>query len=106
MLKALEEEPEVARHARLVRAHRSLLARELKARTAKDFLSLDSGYAKLLAEARGSEIEDLAQRDYERVLTIVKQVRSQTPAPPEPAKPLKPNMPKNDRLIPGDPRYR
>lgn len=106
-LEELEKNPAVAQQARLARAHRSLLARELKARTAQDFLSLDSGYMKLLAEAKGSDIEELAQRDHRRVLTIVEQIRK-TPPPqtPEPTKPIQPDMPKNDRLIPGNPMIR
>jgi len=106
-LTQLEQTPAVAQQARLARAHRSLLARELKARTAQDFLSLDSGYMKLLAEASGSNIEELAQADHRRVLTIVDQIRKQAPPPAaEPTKPIQPDMPKNDRLIPGNPMVR
>ncbi|MBK1825401.1 alpha/beta hydrolase [Haloferula rosea] len=106
-IEELEKNPAVAKQARLARAHRSLLARELKARTAQDFLSLDSGYMKLLAEASGTDVEELAQRDHRRVLTIVEQIRKQAPAPqPKPAQPIQPDMPTNDRVIPRNPMVR
>ncbi|MEM1082993.1 MAG: hypothetical protein AAGI48_02640 [Verrucomicrobiota bacterium] len=102
----LEKLPEVAREARLQKAHRNLLGRELKMRTMQEIRSIDAAYGQLLAEAAGSpQLEDI-QLDHRRLLAVLKQAE-ETPVPQAPERPtITPEPPSSNPVIPLNPLVR
>lgn len=103
----LEQDPQVAREAKIRNTHRQLLGREVKMRTLEELRRIDADYMKLTAASTGSPQADDILLDHRRILAVLKQANA-TPVPapqPKPA-PIKPNLPKDERNIPRNPLVR
>ena len=105
-LKKLEADPQAAREAKILNAHRQLLGRELKMRTLDELKSIDASYMALAGASSGSPQEDDILFDHRRIEAVLKQANA-TPVPtPTAPKPLEPKLPKDERNIPGNPLVR
>jgi predicted esterase len=101
----LEQDPAVAREAKIFKRHRQLLADEINAVTLPELVKVNNAYVQLAQQAGASPQAALVVADAQRVAKLLELNKDQAPPPPAP-KPVAPSFPKEDRGIPRNPLVR
>jgi hypothetical protein len=101
----LEEDPAVAREAKIFKRHRQLLADEINAKTLPELVKVNNAYVQLAQQAGDSPQAQLVVSDAQRVAKLLETNQARTP-PQEAPKPITPPFPKQDRGIPRNPLVR
>lgn len=101
----LEQDPAVAREAKIFKRHRQLLADEINAVTLPELVKVNNAYVQLAQQAGASPQAALVVTDAQRVAKLLELNKDQAPPPAAP-KPVAPSFPKDDRGIPRNPLVR
>ena len=101
----LEQDPAVAREAKIFKRHRNLLADEINARTLPELVKVNNAYVQLAGQAGDSPQAQLVVHDAQRVAKLLETNQARTPPAVAP-KPITPPFPKQDRGIPRNPLVR
>jgi acetyl esterase/lipase len=101
----LEQDPAVAREAKIFKRHRNLLADEINARTLPELVKVNNAYVQLAGQAGDSPQAQLVVHDAQRVAKLLETNQARTPPAVAP-KPITPPSPKQDRGIPRNPLVR
>jgi predicted esterase len=101
----LEQDPAVAREAKIFLRHRQLLADEINAKTLPDLVKVNNAYVQLAQQAGDSPQVKLVVEDARRVAKLLETNKAQAP-PAESPKPIRPDLPRQDRGIPRNPLVR
>ena len=104
-LTELEQDPDVAREAKIFKRHRQLLADEINAKTLPELVKVNNACVQLAQQAGASPQAALVVADAQRVAKLLELNKDQAPPPPAP-KPVAPSFPKDDRGIPRNPMVR
>lgn len=101
----LEQDPAVAREAKIFKRHRQLLADEINAKTMPELVKVNNAYVQLAQQAGESPQAALVVVDAQRVAKLLDLNKDRVPQPAAP-KPVAPSFPKEDRGIPRNPLVR